>query len=91
MALADNNAITLLLVLVAIALVAQLLLESRAKKKREPKYATKTLLKCTKCGYTIETDYEPGDFVGLIKRRCPKCGEPMIVYGIYDIEIKEKS
>ncbi len=85
----DNNMLVLLITAVTIALIMQLFLEAKTRRK-EPKTITKTVLKCTKCGYTMETNYEPGDFITLIKGKCPKCGAPMQVYGIFDIELEEK-
>ncbi len=85
----DTNLLIMVIILTVIILVIQLLLETR-KKPREPKTITRTLLKCTSCGETIETNYEPGDFIGLIKGQCRKCGAPLKITAVYDIEITEK-
>jgi len=85
----DYNLIVIIVLLTVTILFIQLLLETR-KKPREPKTVTRTLLKCTSCGETIETNYEPGDFIGLIKGQCKKCNSPLRVTAIYDVEIPEK-
>ncbi len=85
----DYNLIVIIVLLTVTILFIQLLLETR-KKPKEPKTVTRTLLKCTSCGETIETNYEPGDFIGLIKGKCKKCNSPLKVTAIYDVEISEK-
>ncbi len=42
-----------------------------------------SLIKCEKCGYSEEREYEKGDFFFKDKGVCPKCGGKMIVAGIY--------
>jgi len=42
-----------------------------------------TLVKCEKCGYSEEREYERGDFFFKEKGVCPKCGGPLLVAGIY--------
>lgn len=85
----DYNLIVIIVLFTVTILFIQLLLETR-KKPREPKTVTRTLLKCTKCGETEETNYEPGDFIGLIKGQCRKCSAPLKVTAIYNMEISEK-
>ncbi len=85
----DYNLIVIIVLLTVTILFIQLLLETR-RKPREPKTVTRTLLKCTACRETIETNYEPGDFIGLIKGQCKKCNSPLKVTAIYDVEIPEK-
>ncbi len=84
----DYNTLMYTTLLVAIILTAYLFMETR-KKPKKPEYITKELLVCTKCGYQLETEYEPGDFIGMIKHKCPKCGAPMKIKAIYAIEKPE--
>jgi hypothetical protein len=36
----------------------------------------------------VEKEFEPGDFIGMVKGKCPKCDGPMIVKAIYDVAKK---
>jgi len=58
------------------------------KKKREEstKYVTRELLMCLNCNYRVEQDFEPGDFIGLVKGRCPNCGGLMKIKAIFSVE-----
>ncbi len=87
------NDYTFIIVLVTLAVLAVLLQTYLEIKKRpkEPKTITRTLLKCIKCNYREEANYEVGDFIGLLKKKCSKCGQPMKIIAIYSIEIKEKA
>ncbi len=84
-----QDTITWIAIASAIMLSAYFLAVSMRKPK-QPEYETKELLACTKCGYTVEQDFEPGDFIGMIKGRCPKCGAPMAVRAIYEVEKKNE-
>lgn len=85
----DYNIILTAVIISLVLVLIQLWIESR-KKPLEKEYATKTLLKCIKCGYTLERDFEPGDFITMIKYKCPKCGNPMRIEAIYAIEKAEQ-
>lgn len=72
-------------VIVAIILLLYLFLETRRKPRRK-EYITKELLVCTKCEFQLETNYEPGDFISMIKGKCPKCNSAMRIKAIYAVE-----
>ncbi len=72
-------------VISAAILLIYLFLESRRKPQKK-EYITKELLVCTKCGFQLETSYEPGDFISMIRSKCPKCGSPMKIKAIYAVE-----
>ncbi|RLG82600.1 MAG: hypothetical protein DRO40_07385 [Thermoprotei archaeon] len=73
-----------------IIILIQLWFESK-KRPRAVEMETKTLVKCPKCGYSEEREFQPGDFVSAIKGKCPKCGSPIKVHAIYAIELKTGS
>ncbi len=85
----DPATLVLVIAVTIILVLIQVLLEMR-KRPREPKTVTRTLLQCMKCGERIETNYEPGDFIGLIKGKCRKCGGPTKIIGIYTINLEQK-
>jgi len=70
-------------------LVFYLVYESYLKKKREEnkKYVTRELLMCSNCNHIIEKTFEPGDFIGLVKDQCPRCGGKMKITEIYNVEL----
>jgi len=72
-------------VITAATLLAYIFLESRRKPQKK-EYITKELLICTKCGFQLETNHEPGDFISMIKGKCPKCGSAMKIKAIYAVE-----
>jgi len=57
--------------------------------KRSITYTRETLV-CTKCGLNVERDFEPGDFIGLVKGKCPSCGGNLKIKAIYSIEKTKK-
>ena len=73
------------LIITTIVMVIYLYMELR-KKLQKPEYDTKTLLKCPKCGYQIEKNYELGEFIGMVKGKCSKCNTPMKIIAIYVVE-----
>ncbi len=85
----DYTFIVLFAVMIIVAVLLQIYMEMK-KKPKEPKTIVKTLLECTKCRKREETNYETGDVIGVLKKKCSKCGNPMKIIGIYSIEIKEK-
>lgn len=82
-----SSTLTLLILIALTALIVSTYMELR-KKPKKPEYITRELLECTNCKYRLETDYEAGDFISLYKRACPKCGSPMKIIAIYNIEKK---
>jgi hypothetical protein len=80
---------SLFLVAIVILLIAYLLIDTFTKKPKKKEYVTRELLKCVKCGFSVEKEFEPGDFIGLVKDKCPKCGGDLRVEGVYSVE-KEK-
>ncbi|MCC6034565.1 MAG: hypothetical protein LM567_03595 [Desulfurococcaceae archaeon] len=85
----DNYTEVFLLALL-ILLVLYMIYESYIKKRREKEstYVTREALICLNCRYVIEKDFEPGDFIGLIKDTCPRCGGKMKIKGIYGVEVR---
>lgn len=82
-----NSGTEILLAVLLVAVILYLIYESYLKKKREesPRYVTREILVCLNCNYVIEKDFEPGDFIGLIKDTCPRCGGKMRIKGIYSV------
>lgn len=69
----------------AVVMAIYLYIETR-RKPRKPEYKTVELLECTKCKYKVEKEHKPGDFIGMIKGKCPKCTSPMKIIAIYAVE-----
>ncbi|MEM1695667.1 MAG: hypothetical protein QXS14_01795 [Desulfurococcaceae archaeon] len=61
----------------------------RTRRRRRPEYMIRELLVCVNCNYRVEKDHEAGDFIGLIKDTCPKCGGDLKIRGIYAVEKKQ--
>lgn len=76
----------LVLLVLLLLMLIYLVYESYSKRLRKPIYAIRELLVCNKCNYRIEKDFEPGDFIGLIKGKCPRCGGELKLRGIYAVE-----
>ncbi|MET1101209.1 MAG: hypothetical protein ABWW69_01845 [Pyrodictiaceae archaeon] len=70
-------------------MLASISIAASARQKQEPK-RTITIVKCYSCGYTIERDYKPGDYIGKEDQKCPKCGAQMYVDAIYVVTMKTK-
>ncbi len=87
--ISSQDAITWIAVISAIILSIYFMMESMRKPK-EPEYETMEILECPKCGYTVTKEFEPGDFIGMIKGKCPKCGTPLIIKAIYEVEKKNE-
>ncbi len=84
----DNYTEIFLLVLLVL-LVLYMIYESYLKRrKKEPTYVTREVLMCLNCKYVVEKDFEPGDFIGLIRESCPRCGGKMKIKGIYSVEVR---
>ncbi len=86
----DYTFIILIAVIAVVAVILQTIIELR-KRPKQVRTTTKTLLECIKCGYRLEQPYTTGDFVGLVKTKCPKCGSPMKVIAVYDVELKTRT
>ncbi|MCS7128333.1 MAG: hypothetical protein N3E36_04035 [Sulfolobales archaeon] len=84
----QNTLIMIAIVAMIIATIVKTLLDVYRRPK-EPVTVVKTLLKCIECDYIQEVDYQQGDFIGLLKGKCPKCSSSLRVRGIYAIELKE--
>lgn len=76
----------ILLLVAIIIMVAYLIYESYRRRPRRTPLVVRELLVCTSCSYRVERDFEPGDFIGLIKGRCPSCGGDLKLKGIYSVE-----
>ena len=81
----DINFIIIIIIVSLIIVLIQLFMELR-RRPSPREFITKTLLKCQKCGFRVERDFEPGDFVSMTKGKCPRCGYMMYVEAIYSIE-----
>jgi len=81
----DLETLIILIVTATIMLIILTYLEFR-KKPKKPEYITKELLECIKCNYRLEQDFEPGDFISMYKRKCPRCGGLMKIKAIYAVE-----
>jgi len=84
-----DNYTEILLLALLVLLVFYMIYESYIKKReKESMYVTREVLMCLNCKYVIEKDFEPGDFIGLIKDTCPRCGGKMKIKGIYSVEVR---
>lgn len=81
-----NIVATVLLVLIVVYYLYDAL---KSRRRHKTEYTTRELLTCVKCDYRVEKDYETGDFIGLLKGSCPKCGGNLKVRGIYAVEKKK--
>ncbi|MEM0355530.1 MAG: hypothetical protein QXO78_02125 [Desulfurococcaceae archaeon] len=83
----DNNTI-IMIILFAILLIITVISEFR-KRSRLVEYVTRELVECSICKYSYEEEYEPGDFISMIKGTCPKCGKGVLkIRAIYSVEKK---
>lgn len=76
----------MLALILLLIIILYLVYESYSRRPRRTLYAIRELLVCIKCNYRVEKDFEPGDFIGLIKGKCPKCGGDLKLKGIYAVE-----
>ncbi|AFL67211.1 hypothetical protein Desfe_1345 [Desulfurococcus amylolyticus DSM 16532] len=81
-----NTLSNIILVILMVILIVYLYLESRPKKPPREEYVTRVLIQCSSCEYRLEKDFEAGDFIGLDKGKCPKCGGIVKIRGIYAVE-----
>jgi len=78
----------IILIIAFIIIVIYLIYDSYARKPRKRVQVVRELLVCTSCKFTVEKDFEPGDFIGMIKGKCPSCGSNLKVKAIYAVEKK---
>lgn len=78
-----NGNLEILAFILFLALLLYMLLSNYFKKREDTSSTTKELLVCPNCNYSVEVDFEPGDFIGLIKGQCPRCSSKMRIKGIY--------
>jgi len=82
---------TLLLLMLLLFLITSLIrtiIERRKAKKEQ--YKTRTLIKCSKCGYTEERDFQVGDYILKPEKECPKCKTIIRIHRIYDVKVPKK-
>lgn len=60
------------------------------KKLRREQFKTITLIKCSKCGYTEEREFQPGDYILKPEKECPKCKSYTRIFRIYDVKVSRK-
>lgn len=85
-----QDILTYIAIVSAIVITVYFFMES-IRKPGEPETETRELLVCGKCDYKVETRFEPGDFIGMIKGECPKCGSHLKIKAIYDVVKEEKN
>ncbi|MEM0002441.1 MAG: hypothetical protein QXS24_01520 [Desulfurococcaceae archaeon] len=78
----------IILLVLLILIMIYLVYDSYIKKPRKKTYVVRELLTCTKCKFNVERDFEPGDFIGIIKGKCPSCGGDLKLKAIYAVEKK---
>ncbi len=81
----DLETIVLLITISVLTLLIMTLMELR-KQPKKPEYETIELLECIQCRYRLERPFEPGDFISMYKGKCPKCGSPLRIKAIYNVE-----
>jgi len=82
---------TLLLLMLLLFLVTSLIrvFIERKRLKRE-QFKTVTLIKCSKCGYTEEREFQTGDYILKPEKECPKCKAQTRIFKIYDVKVPRK-
>jgi len=78
------------IIVLLLVIIIYMLYEVYARKPRRTLYHVRELLVCKRCSYRLERDFEPGDFIGLIKGKCPKCGGELKLQGIYAVELGKR-
>jgi rRNA maturation endonuclease Nob1 len=81
---------SVILLVVMLILIIYMIYDMYSRRPRRKTYHVKETLICTKCKYVVEREFEPGDFIGLIKGKCPTCGGDLKVKAIYAIEKEQK-
>jgi hypothetical protein len=49
-----------------------------------------TVISCKNNDYTMEREFQEGDFIGKVVDKCPKCGAEMIISKIYAISLESR-
>ncbi|MEM4717732.1 MAG: hypothetical protein QXE81_03105 [Desulfurococcaceae archaeon] len=78
----------LLILFVFLFVLLYMIYDTYRRRPRRTLYIVRESLKCTKCGLIVEREFEPGDFIGIIKGKCPTCGGDLKVKSIYAVEKK---
>lgn len=78
--------ISIIVILVLLLALSIALAEKRTSKKKEKKMIT--YARCDKGDYEVKRDFRPGDFVGKVEGKCPKCNGILRVYAIYVEEVE---
>lgn len=73
--------IAVIIIIVLLLALSIMLAEKKSSKKKEKK--TVTLVKCDRGDYESKRNFKPGDFVGKVEGKCPKCNSILRVYSIY--------
>ncbi|MCP4763666.1 MAG: hypothetical protein GY870_17985 [archaeon] len=68
---------------------ASLFMISLPKKKNVVRQ-TLSRAKCENCGVQLVRDFKDGDFVFKKVGYCSKCSNPLIIFDIYSVKLKEK-
>jgi len=86
--------IALLLIVIVAYIVSNGWLYTRSRRKIEnlEDKPTKiiTVISCKNNDYTIEREFQEGDFIGKAVDKCPKCGAEMIISKIYTIPLESR-
>ena len=84
--------IALLLIVIVVYIVSNGWLYTRSRRRAEnlEDKPTKiiTVISCKNNDYTIEREFQEGDFIGKVADKCPKCGAEMIISRIYAIPLE---
>lgn len=78
-----------LIIIVLILFLASSLLRTILERRRgkHEQFKTKTVIKCLKCNYMEERDFQPGDYILKPEKECPKCGTMMRIHRIFEVKI----
>jgi hypothetical protein len=84
--------IALLLVVIVAYIVSNGWLYTRSRRRTEnledKPAKIITVISCKNNDYTIEREFQEGDFIGKVADKCPKCGAEMIISKIYTIPLE---
>lgn len=82
----ENTLYNLVLLVLLIVFIAYFYFEVRSRREKREESVTRVLLQCVNCGFKLERDFEAGDYIGLERGKCPKCGGTLKIRGIYAVE-----
>jgi len=74
--------ITLVMMALALTFFYYVIIKTQPKKVEE-KTITRTIIRCTTCGYEEKREFTKGDFVGKEVGKCPKDSGPLVISLIY--------